>query len=233
MQLMIQDLCIVFCNLFWFLGCLFIFIFVLGFVIGVNSLMFLFVDMLFLSLLLILELDKILFVLQNDVEEWNYGLIFYFDYVDLCDGLWIFDGFVVYNLSMVVVGEGVDVCCGFVDIVFLNYFDIFGVLFVCGCVFSEDEEWQVGEWVVIFSYQGWKCCGGIDDIVGLCILINGILMMIVGVVVCGFLGMSILFLFEIYMLFGFVVVFGNFFGGLQNVIVFDDCCNGQFLFVGW
>ncbi|MEM1250102.1 MAG: ADOP family duplicated permease [Acidobacteriota bacterium] len=207
-------------------------ILVLGLAIGANSSMFSLVDTLLLSPLPIPEPDRISLVLQNDVEERNYGSVSYPDYVDLRDAVQTFDGLAAHILSMVAVGEGADARRGFVDIVSSNYFDTFGVPLARGRTFTAEEETQAGEWVAILSYQSWQRRGGTDDVIGTRLLINGTPTTIVGVAPRGFSGTSTLLAPEIYMPLGLSAAVGDSLGSFRNADDLFDRRNRQLLLVG-
>jgi predicted permease len=138
------------------------------------------------------EPDRLVSVVQRDVESGNHRAVSYPNYLDLREAATSFEDLALHSLSMAGIRDGEETRRAFIGMVSSNYFDTFRVTPVRGRFLRPDEE-SSGSRVAVLSHGLFERRGALDDVIGSSVELNGLDYTVVGVAPPGFGGTSILF----------------------------------------
>jgi hypothetical protein len=165
----------------------------LGVGIGVNGIVFGYVDSLLFRPVPARDADALVSMFTIDAKTKQIGQVAYEDFVDFRDQSGAFDGFagmagIPLNVSVPGHGDVADMVWG--ELVTENFFTVLDMKPVIGRFFSVSDAPQGANPFAVVSYDGWmRRFGGDSSIVGRKIRINGTVFTVVGVAPRGFRGM--------------------------------------------
>ena len=165
----------------------------LGVGIGVNGIVFGYVDSLLFRPVPARDADALVSMFTIDAKTKQIGQVAYEDFVDFRDQSGAFDGFagmagIPLNVSVPGRGDVADMVWG--ELVTENFFTVLDMTPVIGRFFSVSDAPQGANPFAVVSYDGWKRrFGGDSTIVGRKIRINGTVFTVMGVAPRGFRGM--------------------------------------------
>jgi putative ABC transport system permease protein len=165
----------------------------LGLGIGVNGIVFGYVDSLLFRRVPARDADNLVSMFTVDTETKQPNQVAYEDYLDFRNTSGVFDGLagmagIPLNVAMPGRASASDMVWG--EIVTENFFSVLGMTPALGRLFSPSDAARGENALAVLSHDGWmRRFGGDSSVVGRTIRINGTVFTIVGVAARGFRGM--------------------------------------------
>jgi hypothetical protein len=164
----------------------------LGVGIGVNGMVFGYVNSLLFHPITQHEADRLVALFSSDTKTKVPSQLGYEDYLDFRDKSGVFDGLAAMRgipLNLVVPWSSTAADMVWAELVSENYFDVLGMRPTIGRFFTASDEGQATP-VAVLSYEGWmRRFSGDTGVIGRRVRINGSTFTVIGVAAPGFKGM--------------------------------------------